>query len=978
MRQSFGSILFAAIISGQVMIAAAAPTVTINALDVGAAAGGSLDLGVASVLVPDANGCGVDVTFEGAGSADTGVRANHLFLGQTSGGTYTLGVVSDSSDPNSPASSNGLLLGNAQQAETLTIAFGVPVIVKQLTLVDWGANDTTDGPFQISGFATDPNLTAATGNSGQYSVSFAGDVVSITHVGGTYDEAPVFDLKADVAVTQLVLQAAPTGGGAQGIGFHQLVYKVAPSSTPSSWTFVSSPDFFNSDIGDLSGCADTNLVNCSHGLPAAAGWPSVSKGRNSLTPAMDAAYDALVAQMASYNPECFVVAGDLINGRWFNNTTINMFAPGGTRAEAIFAGAEIYYGWMQHLFERNGICKIVAAIGDHDVGDNDWGRNSAKANHVDTMREAFDIGMVAPLCVPNQINGADSRPFGTPYAWGSYGYQVHNVLFVSVDVFRQDDPGTNIHTIHGTVSPDVAGAHLTWLDNLLTAADSDPSIDHVIVQAHPPVFPGTRKRSSSGMMLVDRMDSAFWNVLRAHSHQMGGKVRLYFGGEVHTVTATKDEESDVVQLVHGNPPLGDTSNFIVATVQSDRIEIDLYGVQMSNDNSQTRWQVSKTSGQNGNMAVTGFSYDGRMVIDVSGPKTQFENEGWLEFVDYNGLLIHFALDEATGVPPYDNTGSMGNINYAGLQRGAPALVSGKLGNARRFDGVDDYIESGMAPITEGERRSISAWIRTSSLDSFLTIASYGKDKGFAGRFNFRVSAGVLELNIKNGVTAVASSAPPVNDGQWHHVAVVLPQARNNLLGDVIFYVDGVAYPATTGSPNTWIVTFPGTNNFLIGVAHAESWGFFNGEIDDVGLWGAGLNLGRIRALKNTADTDGLEYNSLQTSELFDAFDGGMSQVFVSGRTWVTESGLGGAAGDVSALGQGRFSLSLDEAGNGYRSLHVGDATGDGGVDLFDVAVAQRNTEISSNATPADGDHDGDGDVDISDVFLLLELLGAGL
>ena len=57
----------------------------------------------------------------------------------------------------------------------------------------------------------------------------------------------------------------------------------AQAQTP--WTFVSSPDMFNSDIADLSGGADASIAalydaSYASNLVQAAGWPGASGGVN--------------------------------------------------------------------------------------------------------------------------------------------------------------------------------------------------------------------------------------------------------------------------------------------------------------------------------------------------------------------------------------------------------------------------------------------------------------------------------------------------------------------------------------------------------------------------------------------------------------------------------------------------------------------------------------------------------------------------
>ena len=308
---------------------------------------------------------------------------------------------------------------------------------------------------------------------------------------------------------------------------------ISASTQTPAWTFVSSPDWFNQDVADLSGATA--------GVPKAEGWDlNVSDGLNGISPQMATVYDLLVGEMSAYNPQLFSVSGDLINGRWFSDSTLDMFdSDTRDRATAIDNAAAIYYGWYRQLFGRFGITTILPVVGDHELGDDSWPAGSEKAQHVQTMRRAFGDNMVDPMGIASQINGVSSRPLGTPFEDSSYAYQHQNVLFVSVDVFQQDNPSINIDSILGSVTPEIVGAHLTWLSNLLSAADQDATIDHVIVQGHAPVLSPVRMQQTSGIMLREREASPFWSLLRQHHHGNGGKVRLYLSGEVHTVTASR-------------------------------------------------------------------------------------------------------------------------------------------------------------------------------------------------------------------------------------------------------------------------------------------------------------------------------------------------------------------------------------------------------------------------------------------------------
>lgn len=613
-----------------------------------------------------------------------------------------------------------------------------------------------------------------------------------------------------------------------------------PIHAEAPWVFVSSPDMFNSDIGDLSGGTP--------GVPKAPGFDAVQK--NSITPQMDAVYDKLVREMASHDPEAFLVAGDLINGRWPQNrkNMIAMFDPEGQDlAVAIDRACEIYYAWYRQLFTRNGIPLVIAAIGDHEIGDNDWKAGDVRSKYVINLKKGFGDYMVEPLGVSRQVAGVPARPYGTQYEHGSYAYQLKNVLFVTVDIFRQDDPGRNIHFRSGSVSADIEGAHLAWLEAVLAAADGDASVDHVIVQAHTPTLPAVRKQSSSGMMTVGREHGRFWTALREHSHDRGGKVRFYFGGEVHSVTATKDQGSDLVQLVHGNPPVGGGGgNYIVFTVRPDRIDARLYQFDLSADGQHKYWQPSgKTLA--GPDTIAPGEQTGSLTIHTGGTSTEYETGGWLEFIDYHQDLIRFSFDEAAGIG-FANAGAMGNLEYVGVKHGDASAAPGKVGQAIALDGEGDYVRSGMIPITEDTARSLAAWVRTDAAGAG-TVMGMGMAKAKHGKFNVQLIDGRLALELHKGVTATAAGAPAVNDGRWHHVAVVWPGGEGRTLKDTVFYIDGRPYAAQTGHPDAAVQTFPGYKSHVhIGSANESKAPYFAGLIDEPVLWGRALSDLEVAAL----------------------------------------------------------------------------------------------------------------------------------
>ncbi len=175
------------------------------------------------------------------------------------------------------------------------------------------------------------------------------------------------------------------------------------------------------------------------------------------------------------------------------------------------------------------------------------------------------------------IGNADSRPIGTPFASTSFEHVHKNALFITVDAFHEVelsiiqgqrffDRETSLGG-EGIITCTVEGDHLVWFENVLIEANKDPSIKHIFVQAHVPILQPVRRSDSSGQFMDKASASDFWNLMREHN------VDIYYSGEVHANTATKDEESNLIQVVsRGNM----INNFLIVDVTDDSFIISVY------------------------------------------------------------------------------------------------------------------------------------------------------------------------------------------------------------------------------------------------------------------------------------------------------------------------------------------------------------------------------------------------------------------
>lgn len=333
-----------------------------------------------------------------------------------------------------------------------------------------------------------------------------------------------------------------------------------------SYTIVSTPDFLNADVGDVST------------LPS---WDGV---HNSTNDAYEASLDVVLDQVAAEDPDAVLVAGDLVEGHWgIDADDTGIFGPvdtdGRARAAVRRAGRFYYDAWKRR-FRDHGIPVPHVAVGDHEIGDNPWPAGQRKRVAVDDFKHAFARALVGDRYPRAQ------RPAGTPYAGTSYWTALGpDVMLVSVDVFR---PRPSRVGGQGAMEIDLSGAHLRWFER--TLAYGRRHFPWVVVQAHPPALGPVRASGSSSLGLDGGARSRLWRAMEA------ADVDLYLAGEVHQVTAIA-RPGRPVQLSHGGLFAFGGTKYVRLDVFDDRLELSSYGFDNAVDVYGPRmWQTSAKRG----------------------------------------------------------------------------------------------------------------------------------------------------------------------------------------------------------------------------------------------------------------------------------------------------------------------------------------------------------------------------------------------
>lgn len=184
-----------------------------------------------------------------------------------------------------------------------------------------------------------------------------------------------------------------------------------------------------------------------------------------------------------------------------------------------------------------------------------------------------------------------------------------------------------------------------------------------------------------------------------------------------------------------------------------------------------------------------------------------------------------------------NASDSGGTNNGSLG-GNTAYGAGRVGTAFAFDGNGDGIQLGNVSSLQLQNMTIETWIKRSST-SFVSFGSYGNGVlfgyGSGGYGLYLDPSGQLALS-KIGESATTSSAS-VTDTAFHHVAVTKSAST------VVFYVDGIAYPASAYDPG-----FVFSTGVAIG---AKGDGFDNsffGSIDELAVYSRALAASEIQSI----------------------------------------------------------------------------------------------------------------------------------
>ncbi len=351
----------------------------------------------------------------------------------------------------------------------------------------------------------------------------------------------------------------------------------------------------------------------------------------------------------------------------------------------------------------------------------------------------------------------------------------------------------------GSITVTVLGEHLEWFEYVLSEANKDDAIKHIIVQAHIPIIQPIRKVNSSGQFFDHGEDSEFMKIMEKHG------VDLYFAGEVHATTVSKGRNSNLLQVVsRGNQ----FSNFLSVEITDDKISIKSFNEQGS---------LPKANNQ--------YVLQGEVTIDkISPPSIEIQSSGTLEVLNPNMALIRYTFEtmvplesrQVIGMKHDDvkkqlvgkkitidgavSSDSIPNKGAFGQQYDAQAANMELVGDGRhgfyaaKFNAKSKLGVYAVGPHGGSNAISYALWIKTSKKNSEMILVHYGKVWGHFSPGDKDIHTLTLDNGNPKFYTKVDSKIQPVtklalNDNEWHHIAISMPR-KSCLVSEIEMYVDG--------------------------------------------------------------------------------------------------------------------------------------------------------------------------------------------
>jgi len=196
-----------------------------------------------------------------------------------------------------------------------------------------------------------------------------------------------------------------------------------------------------------------------------------------------------------------------------------------------------------------------------------------------------------------------------------------------------------------------------------------------------------------------------------------------------------------------------------------------------------------------------------------------------------GPVGWWKFDETSGLYAYDSSGN----DLTGLLFNGTVRVTGYIGGALKFDGIDDYVDVLNDPnLNPSSAITVAAWINPSAWTGNNRILQKGVSDN---QYRLLRENDVFKWHLASVVGGLSSVDTVPAVGEWHHVAGTYDGSKMRI------YYDGSIVAETPASGQILATAdrlYIGTKNDT-----APSGDHFEGLIDDVRIYSYGLSQAEI-------------------------------------------------------------------------------------------------------------------------------------
>jgi PKD repeat protein len=274
---------------------------------------------------------------------------------------------------------------------------------------------------------------------------------------------------------------------------------------------------------------------------------------------------------------------------------------------------------------------------------------------------------------------------------------------------------------------------------------------------------------------------------------------------------------------------------------------------LSSENDSFIWATAKTSGQ-----ILKLEETGRIIARISGlsgprgiatdPAT---GDAWVADTGKDRVLkVSFntpdGFSESVRFLTPSSTSGLNPSGMDGLAMGNATIEAGMLNNCCRFDGSGDYIQIPSDKIFNLRSFTLETWFRTALPAASASIFMIGNNSGH-DMIMVNIYSSTQIRAVLDNTTSAFTGTVPLNDDQWHHLALTYDRDTSTLN----CYVDSLQY----GSSITITKDLEFGDSFALIGADFDGYNtglgnYFNGRIDEVRIWNRPLSASEIAASMN--------------------------------------------------------------------------------------------------------------------------------